>query len=289
MCSDDTTGLAVSGDLTTMLSNPESAEGSIPVKTSATEVHALAKDSAHPRTCHTNPSVSCGDCRLGELCLPIALDAAEITHLDEIVKRGRALSKGDYLYREGDEFTSIYAIRAGSFKTYKTTMDGVEQVTGLYLPGEIVGMDGISSNRHGSSAMALETGSFCEIPFHQLEELSARIPSLQGRFFRLMGQEIVKDQQMLTLVSSNAAEERVAALLLSISSRNHRRKLSPSQFRLAMTRADIGSYLGVTLETVSRVFSRLQKQNIVKVDNKEIQVLDMAGLKAIAKVSVGGC
>lgn len=245
----------------------------------------LAKETPYAaRTCHTNPSISCGECRLGELCLPIALDAVEISRLDEIVKRGRALNKGDYLYREGEEFKSIYAIRAGSFKTFKTTQEGTEQVTGLYLPGEIMGMDGISSNRHGSSAIALETGSFCEIPFHQLEELSARIPSLQGRFFRLMGQEIVKDQQMLTLVSSNAAEERVAALLLSISSRNHRRKLSSTQFRLPMTRADIGSYLGVTLETVSRVFSRLQKQEIVKVDNKEIQVLDMSALKRIAKL-----
>jgi len=242
---------------------------------------------ASKRACHSNPSISCGDCRLGELCLPIALDAVEISHLDEIVKRGRTLNKGDYLYREGDEFNAIYAIRAGSFKTFKTTWDGVEQVTGLYLPGEIVGMDGISSNRHGGSAMALETGSYCEIPFHQLEELSARIPSLQGRFFRLMGQEIVKDQQMLTLVSSNAAEERVAALLLSISSRNHRRKLSPLQFRLPMTRAEIGSYLGITLETVSRVFSRLQKQNIVEVDNKEIRVLDIEALKSVAKVRVG--
>lgn len=252
---------------------------------SASGSSVLAKEASHgARSCHTNPTISCGDCRLGELCLPIALDASEITRLDEIVKRGRALNKGDYLYREGEEFKAIYAIRAGSFKTFKTTQEGVEQVTGLYLPGEIMGMDGISSNRHGSSAIALETGSFCEIPFNQLEELSARIPSLQGRFFRLMGQEIVKDQQMLTLVSSNAAEERVAALLLSISSRNHRRKLSATQFRLPMTRADIGSYLGVTLETVSRVFSRLQKQDVVKVDNKEIQVLDMPGLKRIAKV-----
>lgn len=241
------------------------------------------------RACHTNPGVSCGDCRLGELCLPIALDAQEITRLDEIVKRGRALSRGDYLYREGDEFKSIYAIRAGSFKTFKSTWDGIEQVTGLFLPGEIVGMDGISSNHHGHSAIALETGSFCEIPFHQLEELSARIPSLQGRFFRLMGQEIVKDQQMLTMLSSNDAEERVAALMLSISSRNHRRKLSATQFRLPMTRAEIGSYLGITLETVSRVFSRLQKQNILAVDNKEIHVLDMAALKGAARLKPTDC
>lgn len=236
------------------------------------------------RTCHTNPTVSCGDCRLGELCLPIALDAAEITRLDEIVKRGRPLKKGDYLYRQGEDFKAIYAIRAGSFKAFRTAHEGEEQVSGLYLPGEILGMDGISSNRHDSSAVALETGSVCEIPFNQLEELSAKIPSLQGRFFRLMGQEISKDQQMLTLLSSNSAEERVAALLLSISTRNHRRKLSPLQFRLPMTRAEIGSYLGITLETVSRIFSRLQKQKIIDVGNKEISILDMAALKSIAKV-----
>ena len=236
------------------------------------------------RACHTSPNVSCGDCRLGELCLPIALDAAEITRLDEIVKRGRPLKKGDYLYRQNDDFRAIYAIRAGSFKAFRTAHEGVEQVTGLYLPGEIVGMDGISSNRHGSSAIALETSSVCEIPFNQLEDLSTKIPSLQGRFFRLMGQEISKDQQMLTLLSSNSAEERVAALLLSISTRNHRRKLSSLQFRLLMTRAEIGSYLGLTLETVSRIFSRLQKQNIISVDNKEISILDMEALKSIAKV-----
>lgn len=241
------------------------------------------------RTCHTNPNVSCGDCRLGELCLPIALDAAEIARLDEIVKRGRPLKKGDYLFRQGDDFKAIYAIRAGSFKSFKTARDGAEQVTGLYLPGEIVGMDGISSNNHDSSAIALETGSVCEIPFSQLEELSTRIPSLQGRFFRLMGQEIAKDQQMLTLLSSNTAEERVAALLLSISTRHHRRKLSPTQFRLPMTRAEIGSYLGLTLETVSRIFSRFQKQQIVDVENKELVILDIQALKGIAKVRDDHC
>lgn len=252
---------------------------------SAPKAGNLAKDIPYvARSCHTNPSISCGDCRLGELCLPIALDTSEILRLDEIVKRGRALNKGEYLYREGEEFKSIFAIRSGSFKTFKTTQEGVEQVTGLYLPGEIMGMDGIGSHKHSGSAIALETGSFCEIPFDQLEELSTRIPSLQGRFFRLMGQEIVKDQQMLTLVSSNAAEERVASLLLSISKRNHRRKLSAKNFRLPMTRAEIGSYLGVTLETVSRIFSRLQKLDIIKVDNKEIELLDIDELKRIAKV-----
>lgn len=261
-----------------MKANPEMPVG-------ADQIHQSEK------ACHTNPNVSCGDCRLGELCLPIALDAAEITRLDEIVKRGRPLKKGDYLYRQGDEFKAIYAIRAGSFKCFKTAWeDGEELVTGLYLPGEIVGMDGISSNQHDSSAIALETGSVCEIPFSQLESLSTKIPSLQGRFFRLMGQEIAKDQQMLTLLSSNSAEERLAALLLSISSRNARRNLSATQFRLPVTRAEIGSYLGLTLETVSRIFSRLQKQDIIEVDNKELKICKMEELKKIARVKdANGC
>lgn len=241
------------------------------------------------KNCHTNPGISCGDCRLGELCLPIALDAAEISRLDEIVKRGRPLKRGDYLYRQGDTFKSIYAIRAGSFKCFKTAWeDGAEQITGLYLPGEIVGMDGISSNQHDSSAIALETASVCEIPFSQLEALSSKIPSLQGRFFRLMSQEIAKDQQMLTLLSSNSAEERLAALLLSISSRNARRNLSATQLRLPVTRAEIGSYLGLTLETVSRILSRLQKQEIIKVDNKELKIIRMDELKKIARVKTPG-
>lgn len=250
----------------------------------------FVKDISYPvRSNHTNSSISCGECRLGEHCLPVALEASAILRLDEIVKQGPALSKGDYLYQQDEEFKAIYAIRAGSFKTIKTGRDGTEQVTGLYLPGEIMGMDGISTNHHGSSAIALETGSFCEIPFQLLEELSAKTSSLQSRFFRLMSQEIVKDQQMLTLISSNTADERVAAFLLSISNRNHGRKLSPTHFRLPMTRADIGSYLGVTLETVSRVFSRLQKLAIVKVDNREIEVIDMAALKKIARAHDGDC
>jgi len=237
------------------------------------------------RSCHVNPAVSCGDCRLGELCLPIALDLGEIGKLDEIVQRSRPLKKDEHLYRQGDKFKSVYAVRAGSFKTFKTALDGEEQVCGLFLPGEILGMDGISSNSHDASAVALETSSVCEIPFQQLEKLSLEIPSLQHRFFRLMGQEISRDQQMLTLLSSNSAEERVASLLLSISTRNHRRQLSATEFRLPMTRAEIGNYLGITLETVSRVLSRFQKQELISINNKEVLIKDIEALKRVAKVA----
>ncbi len=238
-----------------------------------------------PKRCHHNQLVNCGDCRLGPLCLPIALNTAEIDQLDEIVKRGRPLNKGEHLFRQAEPFFAVFAVRSGSFKAYATSDDGTEQVTGFYLPGEIIGMDGISSLKHCSSAVALETSTVCEIPFNRLEELSSQMPSLQRRFFQIMGKEIAKDQQMLTLLGKNSAEERVASLLLSISTRNHNRSLSATRFRLSMSRAEIGNYMGLTVETVSRVFSRLQKQEIIGVDNREVEILDMAKLKAVANVS----
>ncbi|HQQ63585.1 MAG TPA: fumarate/nitrate reduction transcriptional regulator Fnr [Pseudomonadales bacterium] len=240
---------------------------------------------AEAKRCHTNPLVNCGDCRLGALCLPIALKTDEINQLDEIVKRGRPFNKGEHLYRQADPFHAVYAVRSGSFKAYATADDGTEQVTGFYLPGEILGMDGISSLSHCSSAVALETSSVCEIPFNRLEELSSQMPSLQHRFFQIMGKEITKDQQMLTLLGKNSAEERVAALLLSISARNNHRNLSATRFRLSMSRAEIGNYMGLTVETVSRVFSRLQKQEIIGVENREVEILDMEKLKGIANVA----
>lgn len=241
--------------------------------------------SVESRRCHHNNTINCGDCRLGPLCLPIALNNSEINQLDEIVKRGRPLNKGEHLFRQADEFHAVYAVRSGSFKTYFTSDDGSEQVTGFYLPGEILGMDGISSLKHCSSAVALETSTVCEIPFNRLEELSSQLPSLQRRFFQVMGKEIAKDQQMLTLIGKNSAEERVAALLLSISTRNYNRNLSATRFRLSMSRAEIGNYMGLTVETVSRVMSRLQKQEVIKVDNREVEVIDMDKLKDIANVS----
>jgi CRP/FNR family transcriptional regulator len=237
------------------------------------------------KRCHTNQLVNCGDCRLGPLCLPIALNTDEIDQLDDIVKRGRPLGKGEHLYRQGDVFHAVFAVRSGSFKAYSTGDDGTEQVTGFYLPGEIMGMDGISSLQHAGSAIAMETSTVCEIPFSRLEELSTRLPSLQHRFFQIMSREITKDQKMLTLLGKNSAEERVASLLLSVSARNNHRNLSASRFRLSMSRAEIGNYMGLTVETVSRVFSRLQKQGILDVDNREVEILDMAKLKAIANVT----
>src|SRR5210317_1842435 len=241
-------------------------------------------DSSVLQPCLHDYQVNCGNCRLNSICLPLALESDDIKQLDAIIQRSKPLQKSQHLYRESDEFRSVYAVRSGTLKAYKTTDDGREQVTGFYFPGEILGMDGISNNAHASSAKALETAAVCEIPFTSLERLSSLMPNLQRHFFQLMSREITEDQQLITLLSKNSADERVAALMLSISNRNARRKLSATQFRLPMSRVDIGNYLGLTVETVSRVFSRMQKMDILRVDNKEIEILDPAGVRSMANI-----
>jgi CRP/FNR family transcriptional regulator, anaerobic regulatory protein len=229
--------------------------------------------------------VNCGNCRLNTICLPISLHLEDIDKLNGIIQRGKPLQKGDYLYRANDIFNSVYAIRSGAVKAISLSDNGKEQVTGFYLPGEVVGLDGLADNRYTNSVIALETASVCEIPFNRMEDLSLQIPSLQRHFFQLMSREITQDQQIITLLSKSSAEERIAALLLSISTRNNRRQLAANAFRLPMSRTDIGNYLGLTIETVSRIFSRLQKQAVINVDKKEILIENMDALLKIANGS----
>ncbi|HSC67428.1 MAG TPA: fumarate/nitrate reduction transcriptional regulator Fnr [Cellvibrio sp.] len=232
--------------------------------------------------CAHDKKVNCGNCRLNTICLPISLHIDDIDKLNSIIQRGKPLQKGDYLYRANMPFDSVYAIRSGAVKAVSLSDSGEEQVTGFYLPGEVVGMDGIADNYYTNSVVALETASVCEIPFNRMEELSLQIPNLQRHFFQLMSREITQDQQIITLLSKSSAEERIAALLLSISNRNSRRQLSANAFRLPMSRTDIGNYLGLTIETVSRVFTRIQKQGVIAVDKKEILIKNMDQLRSIA-------
>lgn len=225
---------------------------------------------------------SCSNCQLSAICLPIALETRDIDRLNEIIQRSRPLRKGEHVFNEEDKFTSIYAVRSGALKTYTVTEDGREQVTGFYLPGEIFGMDGMGSGSHTNSAKALETAAICEIPFHQLQELSHSISGLQKNLFQVIGKEINYEQQLITLLSKNSAEQRIASLLVSVSARNNRRRLSELSFRLPMSRTDIGNYLGLTVETVSRVFGRFQKLGLLAVDNKELTILDLDRLHGIA-------
>jgi len=224
---------------------------------------------------------SCSDCNLKSLCLPIAMDVNDIDRVNDIIRRSRPIQAGEHLYRTGDPFTSIFAVRSGSIKTYLLDDDGVEQVTGFYLPGEILGFDGIGSSRHGCNMVSMETSTVCEIPFERLEELSLQLPKLQRHFFQLMSQQIENDHQMMMTLSKKNAEGRVATLLQSLSKRYGRRNLSPNSLRLPMSRMDIGNFLGLTIETVSRTFSRMQKEGVISVEGREITILDHEKLGSI--------
>ncbi len=232
--------------------------------------------------------VTCTDCSLNPICLPIAVRDDEITELDSIIKRSRPLRKGEHLFRPSDEFQAVYAVRSGAFKTYTLTEEGEEQVTGFYLPGEILGMDGLSTNLHSNAAKALESAAICEIPFSKLELLSTRIPTLQRHFFQLMSREIQADQQLMLLLTKKPADERVASFLLNLSSRYTRRGLSANRFRLPMSRNDIGNFLGLAVETVSRIFTRLQANGVLAVDGKEIEVLKRDVLCDMANAPITG-
>lgn len=226
--------------------------------------------------------LACGNCSLHELCLPVGIGLDDVDRLDRIVKRRRPSSRGDHVFRLGDEFRAVYAIRAGSVKTYTTTEGGGEQVTGFHLPGELIGLDAIHTGIHPSSAKVLETTSLCEIPFDHLEELSAVIPSLGRQLIRIMSREIHSDDELLTLLGKKSAEERLAALLISLSNRLQQRGFSAREFHLSMSRNDIGNYLGLAVETVSRLFTRFQQLGLVTANNKHIRIERLEDLRALA-------
>ncbi|WP_456379092.1 fumarate/nitrate reduction transcriptional regulator Fnr [Thiolapillus sp.] len=219
--------------------------------------------------------VACKNCGLAKLCLPLGLDSGDIDQLDAIVQRNRPLHRGSHVFQTGDKFHSLYVVKTGTIKTYTQCPNGSEQVVGFHLPGEVVGLDGIECDKHLCSAKALETTAVCEVPFARLEELTSSIPGLQHQLFRLMSREITKETGLMVLLGKSTAEERLAAFLLSLSVRFHNRGFSPVEFNLSMSRQEIGSYLGLALETVSRLFTHFQEEKILLVDRKHIEILNM--------------
>lgn len=224
---------------------------------------------------------ACSNCNLRELCLPLGLNEAEIARLDELVSNRRRVKRGEHLYHAGQDFDAIYAIRSGFFKTDVIIEDGREQVTGFQMAGELLGLDGISNELHSCNAIALEDSEVCAIPFLSLEGLSREIQTLQRHFHKVMSREIVRDHGVMMLLGTMRAEERLAAFLLNLSQRFTARGFSPAEFYLRMTREEIGSYLGLKLETVSRAFSRFQEEGLISVQQKHIRILDIPGLRLL--------
>ena len=219
--------------------------------------------------------ISCSNCSLAELCLPHGLTEAELEQLEKIVKRKPPLQPGQHLYRAGDASYSLYAVRSGTLKSYYTTDDGDEQVLGFTLPGEMVGFDGLSDGHYTSNSVVLETSCVCSLPYERLEDMCHTTPGLHKQIMRVVGREITLDHQMLLLLGKRSAEERLATFLVSLSKRYHARGLSATEFNLPMSRQDIGNYLGLAIETVSRLFAHFQEQNLLTVNRRRVVLHDL--------------
>ena len=230
----------------------------------------------------TGCAIHCHDCSMGTLCIPFTLNNVELDQLDDIIERKKPIQKGEQIFKSGDTLRSLYAIRSGTIKSYTITEQGDEQITGFHLAGDVIGFDGIHANMHQSFAEALETSMVCEIPYDTLDELSGTMPKLRQQIMRLMSNEIMSDQEMILLLSKKNAEERLAAFISNLANRFGSRGFSAKEFRLTMTRGDIGNYLGLTVETISRLLGRFQKSGLIEVNGKYITVIDMAELSLLA-------
>jgi CRP/FNR family transcriptional regulator len=224
-------------------------------------------------------AVVCSSCNLREICLPVGMNKAELDQVDRLlVAHRRRVQQGDSLYRPAEAFDAVYAVRAGFFKTVRLAGDGREQVTGFHMSGELLGLDGIGSGQHEAHAVALEDSQVCVVPFAGLERLSLALPSLQHELHRVMSREIVHKEDVMLLLGTRHAEARVSAFLLNLTHRLQARGFSPSSLVLRMTRQEIGSYLGLTLETVSRTFSKFQAAGLLHVRSRHIRITDAVGL-----------
>ena len=229
--------------------------------------------------------VSCGQCNLNELCFPHGMNPEDMSKLDTIVEQRKPLHKNDHLYREGDVSHAIYAVRSGSVKTLVESPNGDEQIVGFHLPGELLGLDGFMDGSHTCTAIALETTSVCAMPLPKLEGLCTTLPGLQHQMQRIMGKEVTEEHLMLLMLGKMSAEEKIATFLLSISRRMEERHWKATEFVLSMPRQDIANYLGLAVETVSRLFAQYQEAGIIKVDRRRISILQLQRLKEI----VGEC
>jgi CRP/FNR family transcriptional regulator len=225
--------------------------------------------------------MSCANCALRQNCLPHDLNMQEMTNISEMVYTRQRIWNHQYLYLAGDQFKSLYAVRSGFFKTFLLNDDGHEHVTGFHMAGDIIGLDGIETNFHGLHAMALEDSEVCVIHYTRLADISRKVPALQHQFHKIMSHEIAHTHSLMAMLGTMPAEARIATFLLDISQRLIARGYAASEFNLRMTREEIGGYLGLTLETVSRMFSKFQSQGLITVWQKHMQIHDLGKLASL--------
>ena len=263
-----------------MMPNAKPKQGTAAPATASVERVAGAASHA-PVISIRDLKVHCASCNMRELCLPGGLTTGEIGQVDAMIGKRAKLKKGDALYRAGEPFASLYAIRLGSLKTTVLAEDGREQVSGYHMPGDLVGLDGISTDRHGCQAVALEDTEVCALPFARIEELARAVPALQHNLHLFLSREISRDHGVMLSLGSMRAEERLALFLLNLAERYRRRGYSSTEYVLRMTREEIGSYLGLKLETVSRLFSRFQGEGLIQIQGRAVKLLDPVALKQI--------
>lgn len=224
----------------------------------------------------------CATCMMGNVCLPAGMPNHEVEQLDELVKERIRLQKGQMLYRHGETLDALYGLRLGSVKTQLEDADGQVQITGFFLPGEVIGLDGMPDNEHASNAVAMEDSEVCVVRLKDIDEISRFVPSLQGQIRRVMSKEIARSHQVLLALGSMRSEARLASFLLNLSQRLSALGYSSTDFIMRMSREEIGNYLGLTLETVSRLFSRFARDGLIRVNQREVRILDMDALKELA-------
>lgn len=225
---------------------------------------------------------SCGACGLSQLCLPATLDSGDMPRLEAAVRQHRPLDAGHALFLEGAVFTDLYVVRSGSMKTVAVQSDGSEQVLGFHLAGDVVGLDAVADGQHRCSAVTLERTTVCDIPFSAIETVARHVPGLQRQLHRVISREFVRDQEHLATMGRKQAHERLAIFLKSLSDRRRALGLEPLELMLSMSRADIANYLGLVIETVSRLFGRFQDEGLLSVQRRLVRILDYDALARIA-------
>lgn len=232
----------------------------------------------------TRPPV-CASCSLRDLCLPLGLSPEEIGKAGEVVAYRQAVNRGEALFRDGDTFHALFAVRTGFFKTRRVGLDGHEWVTGFRMAGDLIGLEGLGDDRYHGDALALEDSQVCVIPYPPLMTLLRDAAPLQRQFHRLLAREIPTDHPE-RLPGRLRADTRVAAFLLDLAERLQARGFSGSSFVLRMTRAEIGSFLGLTLETVSRAFSGFQSRGWIAVEQRDVTIVDPDALREVVRAEV---
>jgi CRP/FNR family transcriptional regulator len=223
-------------------------------------------------------TVSCANCGIFQLCHSVGGDT-DLSVLDTIVKSRKTIKRGESLYRAGDTFRAIYAIRGGVIKTSISASDGGAQITGFHVAGEVLGLDAITAGRHSCGAIAIETASVCEVPYALFKELGKDFPDLPYKMLEIMSRDIRHNHELMLLLGKKNAEERLASYLLNLSNRMESRSFSATQLNMNMSRSDIGNYLGLAEETVCRTFSRFQEEGLLTIQRRQVILNDLARLK----------